>query len=215
MQAVDGSNIMFLNLTTIFPGSLHDSRVLLDGNIFQWLKMVMFWQARGIMENTRITQFIIGNGGYILKKCLLTPYKFPHTLSHLSKHSEYWKQDRDACFNSLDFRVENVSKVIIVVLYSYNCALHIICQLSKDDYMDDDGIFEAGIRQEWNPRMRRRNYNRAPATAINTREATKFYFMNKYWHSSSLQTHNIMKFQHWNVCTTISILVRQFVMTLI
>ena len=51
--------------------------------------MVMFWQARGIMENTRITQFIIGNGGYILKKWLLTPYKFPHTLSHLSKHSEY------------------------------------------------------------------------------------------------------------------------------
>lgn len=89
MQAVDGSNIMFLNLTTIFPGSLHDSRVLLDGNIFQWLKIVMFWQARGIMENTRITQFIIGNGGYILKKWLLTPYKFPHTLSHLSKHSEY------------------------------------------------------------------------------------------------------------------------------
>ena len=59
---------MFLNVTTIFPGSLHDSRVLVDGNIFQWLKMGMFWPARGIIENTRISQFIIGNGGYILKK---------------------------------------------------------------------------------------------------------------------------------------------------
>ena len=56
---------------------------------------------------------------------------------------------RSRCLlNNLDLRLENVSKVIIVVLYSYNCALHIICQLSKDDYMDDDGIFEAGIRQE-------------------------------------------------------------------
>ena len=56
---------------------------------------------------------------------------------------------RSRCLlNNLDLRLENVSKVIIVVLYSYNCVLLIICQLNKDNYMDDDGIFQAGIRLE-------------------------------------------------------------------
>ena len=67
--------------------------------------------------------------------------------------------------NNLDCQIENVLTVIIAC-----CVLHSICQLNKNDYVDNDGIFEAVIRQEPNARRRRRN-NRAPVNAINTREA--------------------------------------------
>ena len=43
--------------------------------------------------------------------------------------------------NNLDCQIENVSTVIIAC-----CVLHNICQLIKDDYIDNDGILEAVIR---------------------------------------------------------------------
>ena len=59
------------------------------------------------------------------------------------------------------------------------CVLHNICQLKKDDYIENDDILEAVLRQEQNGR-RRRNDNRAPVNAINTGEAIKLYVMNNY-----------------------------------
>ena len=67
------------------------------------------------------------------------------------------------CFlNNLDSQIENISKVIIV------------------DYIYNNGILEAVIRQERNARRRRRNHNHATVNAINTRKAIKIYAMNNY-----------------------------------
>ena len=76
--------------------------------------------------------------------------------------------------NNLDCQIENVSTVIIAC-----CVLHNICHLNKGNYIDNDDILEADLRQERNAR-RRRNHNRAPVNAINTREAIKLYVMNNY-----------------------------------
>ena len=76
--------------------------------------------------------------------------------------------------NNLDCQIENVSTVIIAC-----CVLRNICQLNKGNYIDNDGILEADIRQERDTR-RRKNHNRAPVNAINTREAIKLYVMNNY-----------------------------------
>ena len=36
------------------------------------------------------------------------------------------------------------------------CVLHNICQMNKDEYIDDDGILEDVLRQEWEARQRKR-----------------------------------------------------------
>ena len=79
--------------------------------------------------------------------------------------------------NNLDCQIENVSTVIIA-----GCVLHNIYQLNKDDYIDKDGILEAVIRQEWNATRGRRNSNRVPVDAINSKEAIKLYIMDNDWH---------------------------------
>ena len=77
--------------------------------------------------------------------------------------------------NNLDCQIQNVSTVIVAC-----CALQNICQLNKYHHIDNDGILEAVIRQERHARRRRRNHNRAPVNAINTREAIKLYVMNNF-----------------------------------
>ena len=48
-------------------------------------------------------------------------------------------------------QIEIVSSVAIRC-----CVLHDICQMNKDEYIDDDGILEEVLRQEWEAGQRRR-----------------------------------------------------------
>ena len=58
----------------------------------------------------------------------------------------------------LDNQIEIVSSVAIRC-----CVLHNICQMNKDEYIDDDGILEEVLRQEWEAGQRRRqNHYRNP-----------------------------------------------------
>ena len=79
----------------------------------------------------------------------------------------------NSCRKKLDCRIENVSSIVIAC-----CILHNICQINKDDYIDDDGVLDAVIRQERNARRSRRGHNRVQAHAIDIRQALKLYIMN-------------------------------------
>ena len=58
----------------------------------------------------------------------------------------------------LDNQIENVSSVVITC-----CVLHNICQMNKDEYINDDGILEEVLRQKREARQRRRqNHYRNP-----------------------------------------------------
>ena len=122
-------------------------------------------------------------------KWLVTPYSFSSKLTETEKKINkafssahvtsarafgILKARWQCLLNNLDCQIENFPTVIIAC-----CVLHSIYQLNKDDYIDNSGIFKAVIRQEQNAR-RRRNHNRAPVKAINTREAIKLYVINKY-----------------------------------
>ena len=54
----------------------------------------------------------------------------------------------------LDNCIENVSAVVIAC-----CVLHNICQMNRDDYLDQDGMLEAILAHERERRDRRRQNN--------------------------------------------------------
>ena len=80
-QAVVGANLMVLYLATGYPGSLHDSRVLRNSNIFWMTENGDVLSYPGdIIENARISPLILGDGGYPLMKWLVLPTIFHPTL---------------------------------------------------------------------------------------------------------------------------------------
>ena len=188
-----GANLMILDLATGYPGSIHDSRVLRNSNIFRMAgNGDVFSCPNDITENARTSLLILGDRGNPLMKWLVTPYSFSPNLTVTEKKlnkalsSARVTSERPCTIlkarwrylqNNLDCQIENVSTVIIA-----GCVLHNICQLNKDDHIDKDGILEAVIRQEWNATRRRRNSNRVPVDAVNSKEAIKLYIMNNDWH---------------------------------
>ena len=62
----------------------------------------------------------------------------------------HWK----CLLKRLDNNIENVSAVVIVC-----CVLHKICQINKDDHLDQDGMFEAILPNKRERRDRRRQNN--------------------------------------------------------
>ena len=75
----------------------------------------------------------------------------------------------------LDSRIENISAVIICC-----CTLHNICQISGDNYIDDDGILDQIIHQERQSRQRRQQNNRATRNAVALRDTLKNYINNNF-----------------------------------
>ena len=68
------------------PGSLHDSRVLRNSNIFRMAENggVLSWPD-DVIENARISPLILGDGGYPIMKWLVTPYTFSPNLTVTEK----------------------------------------------------------------------------------------------------------------------------------
>ena len=69
-----------------YPGSLYDSRVLRNSNIFRVAENGDVLSCKDdIIENTRIRLLILGDGGYPLMKWLVTPYSFSPKLTAREK----------------------------------------------------------------------------------------------------------------------------------
>ena len=64
-QDAVGSNLMILDLATGYPGSLHDSRVLRNSNIFRMAEDCdVLTSSDDIMKTARVSPLILGDGGY-------------------------------------------------------------------------------------------------------------------------------------------------------
>ena len=80
-------------------------------------------------------------------------------------------------FKRLDSEIENVSNGIITCV-----ALRNMCQLNRDEYLDEDEVLEQVLRQERKAKQRRRRQNNAnPSHGANLiRYALESYIDNNY-----------------------------------
>ena len=118
---------MFLHISTGFPGSMHDSRVLKSSSLFHEAeKENILSNPNDVIERTKVGPVLSGDGGYPLNKCLIKPYtfsakEFNEALSSarvIVERAFGVSKARWRCLlKQLDNRVENVSNVIITFLH--------------------------------------------------------------------------------------------------
>ena len=73
---------MFLNVSTGFPGSMHDSRVLKNSSLFHETEEGnILSNPIDVTEKTKVGPVLLGDGGYPLNKWLVKPYTFSLALS--------------------------------------------------------------------------------------------------------------------------------------
>ena len=112
---------------------------------------------------------MLGDGAYSLLPWLIKPYNFGPALTHseklFNKKLSSARVTVERAFGILKARwrcllkrldncIENVSAVVIAC-----CVLHNICQMNRDDYLDQDGMLEAILAHERERRDRRRQNN--------------------------------------------------------
>ena len=183
-----GSDLIFLDVATGFPGSIHDSRLLRHTSLFE--NQEILTKPEDIIENARVRPMLLGDGGYPLRLWIMRPYiftpmmtpserKFNNSLSSARVSVErgfgILKARWRCLLKRLDCRVENISAVIITCF-----ALHNFCQINGERYIDDDGILDALIHQERQVRRRRQMNNTALPRAEGLRTALKTYITNNY-----------------------------------
>ena len=85
-QAVVGANLCFLDVATDFLGSMHDTRVLRQTNLFERAKSgeILNVPVKKI-RNVEVRPITLGNGGYPLRNWLVKPFNFTTALSRKEK----------------------------------------------------------------------------------------------------------------------------------
>ena len=81
-QAGVGSNLIYLNVSTGFPGSLHDSRVLKNTSLFhEAVEENILSNPTDVIEKNKVGPVLLEDRGYPLNKWLIKPYRFSPALS--------------------------------------------------------------------------------------------------------------------------------------
>lgn len=167
LQGLIGANLVFLDVATGFPGSCHDARNLRNSSLFRRAENnEILTKPEDVIEGSNIRPLVLGDGAYPLLPWLVTPYQFGPALTrpqrkfnkklsqgrvHVERSFGILKARWRCLLKRLDNEIENVSSVIVTC-----CVLHNICQINKDDYVDDDGLLENILRNEREARQRRR-----------------------------------------------------------
>ena len=171
-QAVVGGNLMFFDVATGFPGSIHDARVLRATSLFQKAEQgVILSSPVDVILNQRVRPLLIGDGAYPSTSWQIKPYPITVNLTEAEKKFNKKLSSARSCverafgtlkgrwrclLKRLDNRLENVSQVVITC-----CVLHNICQRHGDQYVDDDEILDLVIAHE--RRVRQKRAARQPA----------------------------------------------------
>ncbi|XP_066934341.1 uncharacterized protein [Clytia hemisphaerica] len=158
-QAVIGSNLEFLSVATGYPGSLHDARVLRNTLIFRRCENGEYLTApQDIVEQVVIRPLIIGDSAYPLSDWLIKPYRHAGNLTQSQRYFNrrlsgsrsivergfgLLKARWRCLLKRLDNEIENVSDVILSCFI-----LHNICQISQEQYLDEDNFLDRLIQQE-------------------------------------------------------------------
>ena len=75
-QAVVGSNLMFLDVSTGFPGSLHDASMLRASTLYQKCEAnELLTRSEKIIEEMRVRPLLLGDGAYPSTTWLVKPYQ--------------------------------------------------------------------------------------------------------------------------------------------
>ena len=85
-QAVIGSNFMFLDVATGFPGSMHDARMLRSTLVFQRAQSdQIMCTPLDVIEGNRVRPFLLRDGAYPVTTWILKPYAFNLNLNASEK----------------------------------------------------------------------------------------------------------------------------------
>lgn len=148
LQCVCRHNMLFSDVFTGYPGSVHDSRVLKNSDL---------WETG--LTKCNMVYHILGDGGYPLRKWLLTPYRDNgHLSSQQRKYNHNHSSNRvvversfallKSRFKRLKFiDTSTVSTAVDIIMVC--CILHNLCILENDiieEYlMQEDEDVRAGI----------------------------------------------------------------------
>lgn len=115
VQAVCVSRCIFLDIDCSWPGSVHDSRIFSNSNVYVKL------------TNNTLTGILLGDSGYKLSPFLLTPYLTPNTeAQHLFKNSHRATRVRiEMAFGQLKRRFSSLQNILRIKLQ--RCASFIYC----------------------------------------------------------------------------------------
>ena len=169
-QGLVGANLVFLEVATGFPRSCHDACNFRNTWLYtQAENGEILTKPEDVIENSRVRPLVLGDGAYPLLPWLLKPYNFGPALTRFEKLFNkklssarvtvertfgILKVHRRCLLKRLDNHIENLSTDVITC-----CVLHNICQMNRDDYLDQDGILEVILAHERERRGKRRQSN--------------------------------------------------------
>jgi hypothetical protein len=136
VQATCNANEVFTSVDARWPGSVHDSRIFRNSDIYQVLKST---QAYG--------HYLIGDSGYGIAPWLLTPFPSHTTSPSERNYNKIYAKDRviiERCFGMLKRRFPMMGYVIRVKLSNVSSlivaafVLHNIAKFLKDEDFEDE-----------------------------------------------------------------------------
>ena len=188
-QAVVGSNLMFLDVATGYPGSIHDARILRDTSLFTRAQQrQLLANPIKVIEGHRVNPFLIGDGAYPPLTWLVKP--FPNRFNLSQEEKKFNKalssarvtveqafgllKARWRCLlKRLDNEIENISNIIIAC-----CVLHNICAMRGDSYIDNDEVLQQVLAEERQARRQRPTCNQICRDGDALREVLKNFVDN-------------------------------------
>ena len=160
-QGFVGANLVFLDVATGFLGSCHDALNFRNTSLYtQAGNGEILTKPVDVIENSQVRLLVLGDGTHI------KPFNSERALTRSEKLFSkklciarvaverafgILKARWGCLLKRLDNHIENISAVVIAC-----CVLHNICQMNRDDYLDQDGMWEAILAHERERRDRRR-----------------------------------------------------------
>ena len=157
---------MFLDISTGFPGSVHDARMLRASTLYQKCEAnELHVYPEKIIEEMCVRALLLGDWPYPSTTCLVKPYpsnirvtdtqkKFNKSLSSarviVEKGFGLLKGRWRCLLKRLDNDIEYVANVILSCF-----VLHNITQVRGDKHIDYENLLDIIIREERNAGLRR------------------------------------------------------------
>ncbi|XP_015754161.1 PREDICTED: putative nuclease HARBI1 [Acropora digitifera] len=145
VQGVVDASGSYLSVSTGFPGSMHDARVLRLSNLFPLAeeKRILTMPCMEL-DGIQVRPLILGDSAYPLKTWLMRPFKdngalspaqrcFNRQLSQARIAVEHGFGQTKARWRCTDTRIDEETRNIPDTITAC-CVLHNICVLSHDDY---------------------------------------------------------------------------------
>ena len=149
----------FFSVAAVYPGSMDDPRILRNTRLFQRAEnRDILCSPVDVIEGLRIQTLILADSAYPLKDWLIKTYilspnltrseksfsrRLSASISTVERVFVLLKARWRCLLKRLDHEIENISNVIIKCFI-----LHNICQLSRDEYVDNDARKHYSTREE-------------------------------------------------------------------